>query len=161
MFFKKSKENRKFDTQKLELSFWGVKYYVDLIVETEENDNLAKEDIEEQCRLLISRINEVEKKLAEYVENNYYNIITEFYLSVSSKTISKSEAIDFRLVMDDLKNNTMDAKGIILKNIRPIYFSVVDNARSYLFVYLSYADEYGLDIIFNPEIVIHEHDGEI
>ncbi len=161
MFFKKYKSKHKCDFGKLKLFFFGVEHYVDFVIETEEDNNLNKEDIDEQCRLLTERIDEVEAKLVEYVESNYYNIIIEFYASIDPKTISKKESSDFRLVMNDLKNNTMSATDIILKNIKPIYFSIVDNTHSYLFVYLGYTDGYGLDIVFNPEIIIHGHDGEI
>ncbi len=160
-YFKKNKGKRKYDSKKIKINFFGVEHYVDFVIEIEENNNLNQENIEEQCRWLIERVDEIEAKVVEYVENNYYDIIDEFYASIDSKTISNKEYLDFKFIMSDLKNNTMDAKDIILRNIKPIYFSIINDMRSYLFVYLSHTDEYGLDIVFNPEIIIHGHDGEI
>lgn len=161
LYFKKNKGKRKCDSKKIKIIFFEVEHCIDFLIETEENNNLNKENIEEQCRFLTERVYEIEAKVVEYVENNYYNIIDAFYASIDPKTISKKELSDFRLIMSDLKNNTMDAKDIILKNIKPIYFSIIDDMQSYLFVYLCHTDEYGLDIVFNPEIIIHGHDGII
>lgn len=160
-YFKKNKSKRECDSKKIKIIFFGVEHYVDFVIETEENNNLNKENIEEQRRLLTERVDEIEAKVVEYVENNYYDIIDKFYASIDPKTISKKESSDFRFIMSDLKNNTMGAKDIILRNIKPIYFSIINDMRSYLFVYLCYTDGYGLDIVFNPEIIIHGHDGEI
>lgn len=60
--------------------------------------------------------------------------------------------------MDDLKNNTRLHTDIIIKNIRPIYFSITSEDTSYLFVYINYADEIGIDIELNTQIIIREHE---
>lgn len=107
----------------------------------------------------ISINEQIESKIKEYVESNYFELIKDYYIDVTFANFpfSKERKEHSQFVRD---YETKEKKSIenVIKNIEPIYFSILDGGKSALFFLFNSADSHGFDVVITSSLDIIPHD---
>lgn len=158
LFNKKSKDKNN-ACSKCDFSLFGKSSQIEVLCEIEASIDIHPDCVRHNLDDFINRNEEIEHSIRKYIVDNYRMIIEDYYLCLSYPSKKSKEYSDYLLLLDDYNNTTANHLDIILKNIKPVYFSVIDVSRSYLFLYINASDEYGIDVeIYPHKVAIHMHE---
>lgn len=102
---------------------------------------------------------QIESKIKEYAADNYFELIKEYYVDITfgNSTFGREYKERFCIIKDYEKKEKR-AIDIVLKNIKPIYFSIGENSSSQLFFLFNSVDGHGFDVVITPNLIIVPHD---
>ena len=138
-----------------DIVLFGRKYSVEVIVEAEKNSDISVDIVKAHLSMLTNNTSQIESSVEEYVAENYNWLMENYY----SELLIPSDIIQTELSSEkNSVNKHTRYVNLITRNLRPIYFSVVNQEQCYLFLYVNEYDEYGIDIDLLPIIFIHMHE---
>lgn len=164
---RKKNISKKNDANQLEtkqhITFFGKEYDIDILVEIEvsEAQNISNDLFAKVIDDFIDNLTRIQDKIEEYVRNEYRTIIEDYYLGLEFVPNKSKEYQEHLLIIRDYENNTTKAMDIVLRNIEPKYFSIYEEKKGYLFLYMNSSDSYGFDAILSSDIIIKLHDGDL
>lgn len=153
--FKRKNRDKQIIPEKCTITFFGGNYPISVIIEGDVSDD----DCIDYYNRFINMHGQIELTIKEYVEKNYFELIKEYYTDITfSNTTSGKNYEAYSAIRKDYENNKRNATDIFLKNIRPIYYSILENGRSILFILFNDADGHGMDLVITPELKVISHD---
>lgn len=154
MFGRKNK-NKCSVPKECKIKIFNKTYTISIIIE----GDVIDDDCMNAYEYFVEMHEQVEAKIKEYVENNYFDLIKEYYVDISfgNSTLSR-EYKDYSCIIKDYENKEKKAIDIVLKNIKPVYFSIGENGISLLFFLFNSVDGHGFDIVITPNFIIVPHD---
>ncbi len=154
MFFRKNK-NKCNIPKTCKIKLFNKTYTISVIIE----GNVVDDDCMNLYKHFITVTEQIETKIKEYVEKNYFKLLKDYYVDFSDDyPLLSQERKEHMSVIKDYENKEKEAIDIVLKNIRPTYFSVLEKEKSYLFFFLNDIDEDGFDVVINPNFLVVPHD---
>lgn len=156
--FHKQKRLKSEEPSECQIDLFGKLFTIKVINEMEATMDAPDGLVAQMIKKLHEFSSAIDNAIEEYINDNYFNIIKEYYLHLcypSHKTQEYKEHLD---LTHDYENNLCNHKDILIKNIRPIYYSVTATDSSYLFLYINDSDGCGVDVVLFPNLEIHKHD---
>lgn len=153
--FRRKNKNKCSVPKECKIKIFNKTYTISIIIEGDVTD----QDCMNAYEYFLEINEKVESIIKEYVENNYFELIREYYVDISSGNPSWSrEHKDYFCIIKDYENKEKKAIDIVLKNIKPVYFSIGDKGSSLLFFLFNSIDGHGFDIVITPNFIIVPHD---
>lgn len=156
---KKKTENNKRDVPtECRIKLFGETFEIKILNEIDKDTHISIELTKDMLQLLWEKNEEIQECIRKYVLDNYRSILENYYLCLSYPSTKSDEYNQFLLLRNDYENDKKDNIDIVLKNIKPIYYSITEDNQSYLFLYMNDSDGYGIDVILLPHLSVQIHD---
>ncbi|MCH5208608.1 MAG: hypothetical protein J1F04_06960 [Oscillospiraceae bacterium] len=166
--FSKSNDKKKYKRRYpsvCTIELFGVKYKIQFSAVEATDDTSYDIIMNEYNYFMSAQVQEqIQAVLKKYIEENYFDIIEFHYIGIDIASIppSRKERSEYSAVLKDYEDGSKNAMEIVLKNLKPVNFSVYGRNESYLSLYVNDADEYGLNVTVTPKMKVFYPDwGEL
>lgn len=157
LFHRQKKPEAK-EPSECQINLFGQCFTIKILNEMEDTMSVPDDLVSEMIKKLFDYSSVIEQSIEEYVKDNYFQIIEEYYLPLSYPSRRTSEYEEHISLVSDYENQLCNHKDILIKNLRPVYYSITSTDSSYLFLYVHDWEGHGVDIDLFPKIVIHKHE---